>query len=334
MKIRKKRKKFENFLAITWKICYNPFIVDIFWLYSGKDAFFYMNVLLRIKEQYSAFSKSQRLIADYILANYSQAANMTASKLAETVSVSESTVVRFATELGYLGYPEFTAALLEYLRSESSMLQRMEAVSSALENQDILTKVMNSDVDNLKTSLQKIDKKEFNGAVDAILKAKNIYIIGFRSSACLASFLSFYCNLLFSNVRLIQTNSVSEMFEQILKVEEGDVMFGISFPRYSRRTVKAMEFAKSKGATIIALTDSEKSPIAPFSDFLLTATSEMVSCVDSLVAPFSVLNAFIVSLVLKKQNEVASAFEELENIWAEYEVYDKLELPGDSSPHL
>ena len=293
-----------------------------------------MNVLVRIKEQYPAFSKSQRLIADYILKNYSQAANMTASKLAETVSVSESTVVRFATELGYLGYPELTAALLEYLRSESSMLRRVEAISSALENQDILTKVVNSDIDNLKTSLQKMDKKEFSNAIDAVIQAKNIYIIGFRSSACLASFLSFYCNLLFSNVRLIQTNSVSELFEQILRVEKGDVMFGISFPRYSRRTVKAMEFAKSKGATIIALTDSEKSPIAPFSDYLLTAKSEMVSCVDSLVAPFSVLNAFIVSLVLKKQSEVASAFEELESIWEEYEVYDKLELPTDSSPHL
>ncbi|MBP3447918.1 MAG: MurR/RpiR family transcriptional regulator [Clostridia bacterium] len=293
-----------------------------------------MNVLVRMKEQYPAFSKSQRLIADYILNNYSQAANMTASKLAETVSVSESTVVRFATELGYLGYPELTAALLEYLRSESSMLRRVEAISSALENQDILTKVVNSDIDNLKTSLQKMDKKEFSNAIDAVIQAKNIYIIGFRSSACLASFLSFYCNLLFSNVRLIQTNSVSELFEQILRVEKGDVMFGISFPRYSRRTVKAMEFAKSKGATIIALTDSEKSPIAPFSDYLLTAKSEMVSCVDSLVAPFSVLNAFIVSLVLKKQSEVASAFEELESIWEEYEVYDKLELPTDSSPHL
>ncbi len=293
-----------------------------------------MNVLARIKEQYPAFSKSQRRIADYITANYSQAANMTASKLAETVSVSESTVVRFATELGYLGYPEFIASLMEYVRSESSMLERMEAISQTLENQDILTTVIHSDAENLKTTLSKIDKNGFNDAVDALLKAKNIYIIGFRSSACLASFLSFYCNLLFSNVRLIQTNSVSEMFEQILKVEEGDVMFGISFPRYSRRTVKAMEFAKSRGATIVALTDSEKSPIAPFSDCLMTAKSEMVSCVDSLVAPFSVLNAFIVSLVLKKQSEVASAFEELESIWEEYEVYDKLELQSDSSPHL
>ena len=150
----------------------------------------------------------------------------------------------------------------------------------------------------------------------------------------MASFLSFYCNLLFSNVRLIQTNSVSEMFEQILRVEEGDVVFGISFPRYSRRTVKAMEFAKSRGATVIALTDSDKSPIAPFSDCVMTAKSEMVFCVDSLVAPFSVLNAFIVSLALKKQNEVATAFEELEAIWDEYEVYDKMELPKDNTPHL
>lgn len=293
-----------------------------------------MNILARIKEQSSALTKSQRRIADYLTQHYAQAANMTASKLAETVAVSESTVVRFATELGYEGYPELTAALLEYLRSESSMLHRMESVSSALENQDVLSKVIQSDADNLKTTLQQMNRTEFDKATDAFLNAKNIYIIGFRSSACLASFLGFYCNLLFSNVRLIQTNSVSEMFEQILRVEEGDVVFGISFPRYSRRTVKAMEFAKSRGATVIALTDSEKSPIAPFSDCLMTAKSEMVSCVDSLVAPFSVLNAFIVSLALKKQNEVATAFEELEAIWDEYEVYDKLELPGDNAPHL
>lgn len=293
-----------------------------------------MNILTRIKEQSATFTKSQRRIADYLLNHYAQAANMTASKLAETVSVSESTVVRFATELGYLGYPELNAALSEYLRSESSMLHRMESVSLALENQDVVSKVIHSDIENLKTTLQKMNRDGFDEATDALLNAKNIYIIGFRSSACLASFLSFYCNLLFSNVRLVQTNSVSEMFEQILRVEKGDVVFGISFPRYSRRTVKAMEFAKSRGATVIALTDSEKSPIAPFSDCLMTAKSEMVSCVDSLVAPFSVLNAFIVSLALKKQNEVATAFEELEAIWDEYEVYDKMELTDDNAPHL
>lgn len=293
-----------------------------------------MNIHAKLQKQYPAFSKSQRRIADYILSHDSLAANMTASKLAETVMVSESTVVRFATGLGYLGYPEFIAALQEYLRSESSMLKRMESVSQALENQDILARVINSDMDNLKTTLHKIDRQGFDGAVNAMLSAKNIYIAGFRSSACLASFLSFYCNLLFPNVRLIQTNSVSEIYEQILRVGEGDVMFGISFPRYSKRTVKALEFAKSRGATIIALTDSEKSPIAPCSDYLMTSQSEMVSCVDSLVAPFSVLNAFIVNLVLKKQNDVSSAFEELENIWEEYGVYDKMELSGDSSPHL
>lgn len=293
-----------------------------------------MNILAAMKQQYPTFSKSQRRIADYILNHYAQAANMTASKLAETVLVSESTVVRFATGLGYPGYPEFIDALLEYSRSESSMVKRMESLSSTLENRDVLTQVLQSDTENLKTTLQKINRDGFDGAVDAILQAKNIYIIGFRSSACLASFLSFYFNLMFANVRLIQTNSVSEMFEQLLRVEEGDVVFGISFPRYSRRTVKAMEFAKSRGATIIALTDSEKSPIAPFSDCLMTAKSEMVSCVDSLVAPFSVLNAFIVSLVLRKQNEVATAFEELETIWEEYEVYDKLELSDENSPHL
>ena len=281
------------------------------------------NVLTRIKENYSEFSKSQKMIADYIMLNFDKAANMTASKLAEIVSVSESTVVRFATELGYLGYPEFIDSLLDYLRSESTIIKRMESISLTLENQDILTTVINSDIDNLKMSLAKVNREDFNNAVNSILSAKKIYILGVRSSSCLASFAGFYFNLLFDNVRLVNTNSVSEMFEQILRVSEGDVVFGISFPRYSKRTVKALEFAKSRGATIVSLTDTKKSPLVPFTDHLITANSEMVSFVDSLVAPISMLNALIAAIVLKKKDEVTNTFEELENIWEEYEVYDK-----------
>lgn len=281
------------------------------------------NVYERINKSYSSFSKSQKLLADFVLKNYSLVSNMTAAKLAETVKVSESTVVRFATELGYDGYPEFIAELTEYIRSESSLLKRMESLSTVMADNDVLTTVMNSDTDNLKLTMQKINKDEFDGAVKAVLDAEKIYIIGVRSSACLASFAGFYLNLLFDNVQLVHANSVSDIFEQVLRANEKSVVLGISFPRYSKRTVKAMQIAKSKGAKLIALTDSEKSPIANNADYILTAKSEMVSFVDSLVAPFSVLNAFIVELVLKKKDEVGKTFEELENIWEEYEVYDK-----------
>ncbi len=283
------------------------------------------NIIIRINKNYETFSKRQKLIADFVNNNISKAANMTAAKLAETVSVSESTVVRFATELGYLGYPEFVEAISEYMRSESSIIKRMESLSTVIENRDTLRTVMNSDIDSLKKSAAKIDKEQFSKAVDAVINAKKIYILGVRSSACLASFAGFYFNMLFDNVRLVHTNSVSEMFEQILKVDADSVVFGISFPRYSKRTVKAMEYSKDKGAKVIALTDSEKSPIAPYADYLITANSEMVSFVDSLVAPFSVLNAFIVELVMRKKGELQTSFEQLEKIWEEYQVYDKLD---------
>lgn len=284
-----------------------------------------VNIITKINQNYATFSKRQKLIADFVLTNFSKAANMTAAKLAEKVGVSESTVVRFATELNYPGYPEFVNAISEYMRSESSLIKRMESLSTVIENKDTLDIVMDSDIDNLKKSMAKIDKEQFSKAVDAVLNAKKIYILGVRSSACLASFAGFYFNMLFDNVRLVHTNSVSEMFEQILRVDENSVVFGISFPRYSKRTVKAMEFSKNRNATVIALTDSKKSPIAPYADYLITANSEMVSFVDSLVAPFSVLNAFVVELAMRKKGELITNFEHLEKIWEEYQVYDKLD---------
>lgn len=281
------------------------------------------NILKKIKRDYATFSKSQRLIADFVLNNFAEASVMTAGKLAETVKVSESTVVRFATELGFLGYPEFIAELTEYVRSESSLIKRAESISTIIKDSDVFKTVMNSDADNIKLTMQNINKEQFDGAADAILNAEKIYIVGVRSSACLASFAGFYLSMLFDNVHLLQANSVSDIFEQVLRADEKTVVLGISFPRYSKRTVKAMNIAKGKGAKLIALTDSPKSPIAKDADYVITAKSEMVSFVDSLVAPFSVLNALIVKLVLKKKDEVAHTFEELENIWEEYEVYDK-----------
>ena len=281
------------------------------------------NILKKIKRDYATFSKSQRLIADFVVNNFAEASVMTAGKLAETVKVSESTVVRFATELGFLGYPEFIAELTEYVRSESSLIKRAESISTIIKDSDAFTTVMNSDADNIKLTMQNINKEQFDGAAEAILNAEKIYIVGVRSSACLASFAGFYLSMLFDNVHLLQANSVSDIFEQVLRADEKTVVLGISFPRYSKRTVKAMNIAKGKGAKLIALTYSPKSPIAKDAVYVITAKSEMVSFVDSLVAPFSVLNALIVKLVLKKKDEVAHTFEELENIWEEYEVYDK-----------
>jgi DNA-binding MurR/RpiR family transcriptional regulator len=283
------------------------------------------NILNKIKAQYPAFSKSQKLIADYILKDFNKAVNMTAARLGEIVCVSESTVVRFAVELGYAGYPEFTDALLEYLRSKSSIIKRMEAVTATLgvDNRDILCGVINSDINNLKSVLLSVDGDAFNNAVDALISAGRIYILGIRSSSCLASFLGFYLNFIFDNVKLVHSDPISEISEQILRIKPGDVLFGISFPRYSRRVVKALKFAKERGAVIVTLTDTEKSPLVPFSDCLITVGSEDVSFVDSLVAPMAALNALIAAVVIKKKDEAVKAFRELENLWDEQQVYNK-----------
>ncbi len=280
------------------------------------------NVISLIQEAYPGFSKSQKLIADYIVSNYEKVAFMTAAKLAEVVQVSESTVVRFAAELGLDGYPELLRLLKEMVPTKLTSVQRIEIASSNLKEQDILKNVIHSDIYKLKQTLNTVDRNAFNQAVSSIQRAKKIYILGVRSSAALASFLGFYFNLMFENVKLIHTNSVSEMFEQFIGIGEGDVAIGISFPRYSRRTVKAMEYAKKSGAKVIAITDSNLSPLNKTADFSLIARSDMASFVDSLVAPLSLINALIVSLAIDKKEEMAETFAKLENIWEEYQVYD------------
>ncbi len=285
-----------------------------------------MNDLMsKIQNNLSKFSKGQRLIAKYIIEHYDKAAFLTASKLGETVGVSESTVVRFATELGYDGYPHLQKALQEMIRNKLTAVQRMEVTSDRMGDQDILRTVLSSDIDKIRLTLDEIDRNSFEGAVEAILGAKHIYILGVRSSAALTSFLGFYFNLLFDNARMIHTNSVSEIFEQILRVGEGDVVLGVSFPRYSKRTLKALEYSKKSGATVIALTDSRLSPLSQTADYTLLAKSDMASFVDSLVAPLSVINALIVAIGMRKQNEISDIFNKLEAIWDEYEVYEKLE---------
>jgi len=276
-----------------------------------------------IQQKYNEFSKGQKLIANYIMNHYDKAAYLTAAKLGEIVGVSESTVVRFAIELGFDGYPKLQKALQELIKSKLTAVQRMEVSSNRINEDNILKSVLQSDMDKIKVTLEQIDNSEFNNIVETILNAKRIYILGVRSSAPLASFLGFYFNLIFDNVRLVHTTSVSEMFEQIIRAKEGDVVIGISFPRYSKRTIKAMQFAKNQGVKTIAITDSAESPLAITADLSLLARSDMASFVDSLVAPLSLINALIVAIGMRRKNDVYNTFEKLEKIWDEYQVYEK-----------
>lgn len=281
------------------------------------------NLLAKIEEEYQGLSKGQKRIADYILAHYDKASFMTAAKLGNLVGVSESTVVRFAAELGYEGYPELQRALQEIIRVRLTAVQRLEIASNRVDEENILNTVLTSDMEKIKVTLEQIDRTAFQKTVETILAAKHIYILGVRSSGALAAFLGFYFNLMFQNIRLVHTNSVSEMFEQILNLEQGDVVIGISFPRYSKRTIQALKYAKDSGATVIGLTDSNSSPLIPLSHIALTSRSDMVSFADSLVAPLSLINALIVAISMRKKEEVTRNFEKLEEIWEEYHVYEK-----------
>ena len=279
------------------------------------------DVLKRIEENIPSFSKGQKKIAEFIINQYNKAVFMTAAKMAEETGVSESTVVRFADAMGYDGFPEFQQALQNAVKGKLTALQRFEQASEHLESRDMLSLVMNSDVSMLKATYEQLDKSMFEKAVNSIAKAKRIYIIGVRSSSALASFLGFYLNLLFDDVRVVNTTSVSEVFEQIMRIGKDDVLIGISFPRYSNRTVKALQYAKANNATVISVTDSKVSPLVEYSDVSLLAESGMVSFVDSLVAPLSIINALIVSLGMNKKSEIKDTFDRLEDIWEEYNVY-------------
>lgn len=271
------------------------------------------------------FSKGQKLIGRYILDNYDKAAFMTAARLGQAVKISESTVVRFAAELGYDGYPAMQKAMQEMIRGKLTTVQRIEVSYDRLGAQDVLDKVVQSDIEKLRMTLNELKREDFDGAVDAIVGARRIYILGVRSSAALSDFLAFYFKLIFDNVCQVQTSLASEMFEQMLRVGEGDVVVGISFPRYSTRSVRAMEFARDQGATVVAITDSEMSPLYDTANYRLLAKSDMISFADSLVAPLSIINALIVAVGRKKSAEVTATFKRLENIWDEYQVYEKVE---------
>lgn len=288
-------------------------------------------LLQKIEDGYQKFSKGQKKLADFIREDYDKAAFLTAAKMGEEVGVSESTVVRFAMALGYDGYPGFQRALGELVRTKLNSIQRMEVTYGRISQGEILASVLQSDIEKIKLTMEAIDHSSFEMAVDTILKARRIYVIGIRSCAPLASFLSFYLNLIGPNVTAVTTNSSSEIFEQLIRIGEEDVIIGISFPRYSMRTLKALEFASNRKAKVITLTDSVHSPMTLYSSCNLIARSDMASIVDSLVAPLSVVNALVVALCMKKQKEVISTLETLEQIWDEYQVYskDELNMVGD-----
>ena len=282
------------------------------------------DILTVIQEKMHTFSKGQRKIAGFILDSYDKAAFMTASRLGKRVGVSESTVVRFAFELGYDGYPDMQRSLQKMIRNRLTTVQRIEVTKDRLGGQDLLSMVLQSDIDKIRITLEELDRESFERAVDAIVSARKIYIIGVRSSAAIASFLHFYFNLIFDSVVLVSANTSSEIFESLLRVGEEDVVIGVSFPRYSSRTVQAISFARDRGATTVDITDSEASPLAPISSYSLMARSDMVSFVDSLVAPLSLVNALLVAVSQRRNDELARTFHTLEEIWEEYGVYEKV----------
>ena len=283
------------------------------------------DILTTIHDQLRTFSKGQKLIANYILQSYDKAAFMTASRLGKTVGVSESTVVRFAVELGFDGYPSMQRTLQELVRNKLTSVQRIEVANDRIGNQDVVSTVLQADIDTLRKTSETLDRREMNESVELILQAKRIYIIGVRSSTAIADFLNFYFRNIFDNVRLISSTATSEMFEQLLRVEKEDVVIGISLPRYSSRTVKTMQYAKDCGAATIAITDKPDAPAGKLADHVLVAKSDMVSIVDSLVAPMSVVNALIVAVSRRREEQVSTTFKNLERLWDEYDVYERVE---------
>ncbi len=279
------------------------------------------HLLTRIDLMMNSFSKGQKRIALYIEEHYDKAAFMTASKLGQTVGVSESTVVRFATELGYDGYPCLQKAMQEMIRNKLTSVQRIEVTSSRIGNENVLDSVLNQDIEKIRRTIEETSHEDFNRAVQEICNAERIYIFGVRSTAAIASFLAYYFELIFDNVRLINTTSATSTYEHIFRITEKDVIIGISFPRYSNMAIEAMNFARSRGAHAVALTDSMASPLVQSADSVLIARSDMASIVDSLVAPLSLINALIVATVLKKKEEVSETFRNLEQVWNREGVY-------------
>ena len=279
------------------------------------------DILSFIENKKYNMSKGQRKIADYILSHYDKAMFMTAACIGEKVGVSESTVVRFACQLGFSGFPKLQKALQEVVKTRLTTLQRVDISNEMIKDNDVLSSVMNLDIARIKTTLDNVDRNEFDKAVDAISSADNIYVLGTRSSSALSQFLTFYLNFIFKNVRNVNSNSSSGIFDQIFKISKNDVFIAIGFPRYSTTTIKAIEFANHKEAVTIAITDRIGSPLGEKADISLIARSDVVSFVDTLVAPLSLINALVVALGIKQKDDIPATFNELEKIWKEYGVY-------------
>ncbi len=283
------------------------------------------DILSVLKSKEATFSKGQRRIAQYILESYDKAAFMTANTLGKTVGISESTVVRFAVELGYDGYPSMQKALQEMVVNRLTAAQRIEVTNDRIGGQNVLSMVLQSDMEKLRQTGETVDRAAFDAAVNAVLGAERVYIIGVRSAAPLANFLGYYLNYMFQNVHILTASGASEMFEQIVGVNSRDAVIAFSFPRYSATTLKTAQYCRSTGATVIGVTDTKLSSLGQCSDHVLVAKSDMVSLVDSLVAPLSVINALIVAIAAKKEKELSKTFQELEHVWSEYNVYEKQE---------
>jgi DNA-binding MurR/RpiR family transcriptional regulator len=281
------------------------------------------DILSILEEKGPTFSKGQRRIAAYITESYDKAAFMTASRLGKTVGVSESTVVRFAVELGFDGYPEMQKAMQEMVMNRLTSVQRIEVANDRIGNQDVLTKVLQADADKLRQTAETISREHFRNAVEAILKARRIYVLGVRSAAPLANFAGYYMNYMFEDVRVITVSGAGEMFENLVNITPEDVVLAFSFPRYSSATLKAVQYCRGLGATVIGITNSNISPLAQNSDHVLIAKSDMVSLVDSLVAPLSVVNALLVALASAREAEVQKSLGTLERVWEEYNIYEK-----------
>lgn len=280
------------------------------------------DVLHTIQDNMPRFSKGQKRIAAYILSDYDKAAFMTASKLGGLVGVSESTVVRFAALLEYDGYPAMQKALQEMVRAKLTSIQRIRTSGDRLFSSDVVSSVLQMDMDKIRVAIEEVDRNVFNTVVDKLIAARHIYILGVRSSSFLAGYLHFYFHLIFENVTLVTSNSAGDILESILRIGPGDVLVGISFPRYSQSTVKGVQFAYDRGADVVAVTDSDMSPLYPLASAVLLARSDMISFVDSLVAPFSLLNALIVAAGHRKDTDIAQIFNRLEDIWGEYGVFE------------
>ncbi|WP_432664850.1 MurR/RpiR family transcriptional regulator [Wukongibacter baidiensis] len=277
------------------------------------------DLLIRIREKYNKLSKGQKLIASFVMNNYDKVAFMTASKLGEKVGVSESTVVRFANALDYKGYPDLQKELQELIKTKLTTVQRLE-LSKNYDEEGFFKKVMQADVDNILKTVSELNTESFNEVVKNILEAKKVYVFGLRSSTVIVEYFSFYLNFILDNVRIVPSG-INDIFDQLININEDDVLIGFSFPRYSKKTIEVMEFAKNKGAKILGITDSQFSPISEVADITLTAKSNMTSFVDSLVAPMSLINSLIIALSMKEKDRIADRLKSFESTWEKYDIY-------------